>query len=195
MKHLIIFLFCSIIFSQEVLPESFLKDLNGKKVKINELNDTPMIINFWFLACEPCKKEMKYLDIYNTKYEKYGFKVISVNTDNSRTFNRVKPYVDSKKYSFDVFSDPRSLFFRKLGGVQCPYLVIVDEEGNLINKHIGYNPGDEIKLEKEIVELLASSIKSDTSLSDTSILNKLPKQNLKINTLEEVEELEENDSE
>ena len=70
MKHLIIFLFCSIIFSQDVLPESFLKDLNGKKVKISELNDTPMMINFWFLACEPCKKEMKYLDIFNTKYEK-----------------------------------------------------------------------------------------------------------------------------
>ena len=174
MKYLVIFLFFSISFLQDILPESFLKDLNGKKIKINDLNDTPLVINFWFLACEPCKKEMKYLDLFNTKYEIYGFKVISVNTDNSRTFNRVKPFVDSKKYSFDVFSDPKSLFFRKLGGVQCPYLVIVDKEGHLINKHIGYNPGDEIKLEKEIVELLASEIKNDTSLTDTSIINKLP---------------------
>mgnify|MGYP001215051107 CR=1 FL=1 len=174
------------IFSQDKLPvPSLVKDLNGKKVNINDLNDTPMVINFWFLACEPCIKEMKYLDVYNTKYEKYGFKVISVNTDNSRTFNRVKPFVKSKKYSFDVYSDPKSLFFRKLGGLQCPYLVVVDGEGNLINKHIGYNPGDEIKLEKEIVELLASSIKSDTSLTDTSIINKLPKEKIETKTLED----------
>ena len=182
-----ILLFPLVLLSQDILPKSFLKTLDGKKIKINDLNDTPMVINFWFLACEPCKKEMKYLDIYNTKYEKYGFKVVSVNTDNSRTFNRVKPFVESKKYSFDVLSDPRSLFFRKVGGVQCPYLIIVDGEGKIINKHVGYSPGDEIKLEKEIVELLASSIKSDTSLVDTSIINKLPKEKLKKQKLEKID--------
>ena len=182
-----ILLFPLVLFSQDMLPESFLKTLDGKKIKINDLNDTPMVINFWFLACEPCKKEMKYLDIYNTKYEKYGFKVVSVNTDNSRTFNRVKPFVESKKYSFDVLSDPRSLFFRKVGGIQCPYLIIIDGEGNVINKHIGYSPGDEIKLEREIVELLASSIRIDTTLTDTSIINKLPENKIEIKTPEEID--------
>ena len=44
-------------------------------------------------------------DIYNKKYNKYGFKVVSVNTDNSRTFSRVKPFVNSQKYSFKVLSE------------------------------------------------------------------------------------------
>ena len=85
--------------------------------------------------------------------------------------NRVKPFVNSKKYTFDVLSDPRSLFFRKMGGIQCPYLVVVDADGNITNKHIGYSPGDEIKLEIEIVELLKDSIVSDTTLTDSSIIN------------------------
>ena len=171
-KFFFISIFFSLAYSLDQLPpQSFLKNLDGKKVNINELNDVPMFISFWFLACEPCKKEMKYLSEFNSKYEKYGFKVISVNTDNSRTLNRVKPFVNSKKYTFDVLSDPRSLFFRKMGGIQCPYLVVVDADGNITNKHIGYSPGDEIKLEIEIVELLKDSIVSDTTLTDSSIIN------------------------
>ena len=67
-------------------------------------------------------------------------------------------------------SDPKSLFFRKTGGQICPYLILVDDTGNIINKHIGYNPGDEIKLEGEIVNMLINQIKSDTTLVDSSII-------------------------
>ena len=172
-RLLFLILFLNSLLFCEVgkLPSSFLKDLDGKKINISELNNTSMVINFWFLACEPCKKEMEYLDLFNTKYEKYGFKVVSVNTDNARTLSRVKPFVNSKKYSFQVLSDPRSMFFRKIGGKICPTLLLVDVEGNIINKHVGYNPGDEIKLEKEIVGMLLNEIKSDTSLTDSSIIN------------------------
>ena len=135
-------------------------------------------ISFWFLACEPCLKEMVYLDEYNKKYSKYGFKVVSVNTDNARTFNRVEPYINSKKYSFTVLSDPKSLFYRKVGAPFCPYLILVDEKGSIVNKHAGYNPGDEIRLEKEIVALLSTSIKADTTLTDSSIIMLLEQHNL-----------------
>ena len=165
------FIFSSFVFSENKLPQAFMKDLDNKKTDVYSfLENGPMLINFWFLACEPCKKEMKYLDIYNEKYSKYGFKIVSVNTDNSRTFSRVKPFVNSKKYSFKVLSDPKSSFFRKLGGQQCPYTVLFDQKGNIISKHVGYNPGDEIKLEKEIVSLLSDSIYSDTTKVDSSII-------------------------
>ena len=182
----LIFVIVSLIFSSEVdslspsltnksyekIPNHFLKDLNNKKRSIHEFFENgPVAISFWFLACEPCKKEMKYLSEFNTKYSKYGFKALSVNTDNSRTINRVKPFVNSQKYSFEVLLDPKSLFFRKVGGKICPYLIMVDKDGNMIDKHIGYNPGDEKELEKEIVELILPQIKADTSLTDTTILN------------------------
>ena len=56
---------------------------------------------------------------------------------------------------------------------------MVDQEGNIINKHIGYNPGDEIKLEKEIVGMLLNDIKLDTTLTDTNIIKLLDEYNNK----------------
>ena len=86
-----------------MLPEGFLKDIDNKKRNIYEfIEDGPVAISFWFLACQPCIKEMVYLNEYNQKYSKYGFKVVSINTDNSRTMNKVKPFINSKKYSFTV---------------------------------------------------------------------------------------------
>ena len=111
----------------EFLPDQQLKDLDKKRVSMHSLVEgRPTLISFWFLACEPCKKEMKYLDEFNEKYSDTGFQVISINTDGSRALSSVKPFVESKKYSFKVLSDPKSLYQRKLKGNSCPYTVMVD---------------------------------------------------------------------
>mgnify|MGYP006117906103 CR=1 FL=1 len=154
----------------EKLPDAILKDLDNKKVSISDIIESrPTLISFWFLACEPCKKEMKYLDQFNKKYAESGFQVISINTDGSRALSSVEPFVDSKKYSFKVLSDPRSRYQRKLKGTSCPFTVMVDHKGNIISRHIGFNLGDEKKLEEEIIQLI------NNAQSDTLYLNIRPK--------------------
>ena len=139
----------------EFVPDQQLKDLDNKRVSIHKLLEgRPTLISFWFLACEPCKKEMKYLDDFNKKYSDSGFQVISINTDGSRALSSVEPFVDSKKYSFKVLSDPKSLYQRKLKGTSCPFTVMVDHKGMIWSRHVGYNSGDEKKLEQEILEMI-----------------------------------------
>ena len=154
----------------EKLPDAILKDLDNKKVSISDIIESrPTLISFWFLACEPCKKEMKYLNQFNKKYAESGFQVISINTDGSRALSSVEPFVDSKKYSFRVLSDPRSRYQRKLKGTSCPFTVMVDHKGNIISRHVGFNLGDEKKLEEEIIQLI------NNAQSDTLYLNIRPK--------------------
>ena len=98
---------------------------------------------------------MKELDKLNIKYGDQGFEVVSINIDNTRSMSKVKSYVNSQKYSFTVLSDPRAEFFRKMGGKVMPFVIIADNKGEIINRHVGYNPGDEKKLEEEIIHLLA----------------------------------------
>ena len=168
----IIVLLLSFNLYAESLPNGLLKSIDKKKIDLlDTIDGSYAVINFWFLACEPCKKEMLYLSDFNVKYSKYGFKVLSVNTDNSRTLNKVKPFVNSQNYSFPVLLDPKSLYFRKVGAKVCPYLLVVNDKGEIINRHSGYNPGDEIKLEQEIVSMMYSEISSDTTLTDSSIIN------------------------
>ena len=153
------------------LPNIKLKDLSNKRQEISQYyKDGPLLINFWNLACEPCKKEMKELDKLNIKYRDLGFDYISINIDSPRSMSKVKSYIKSQKFSFTVLSDPKAELFRKMGGKVMPFVLIADTAGQIMSRHIGYNPGDEKKLEKEIIHLLAiSEDKADTLLEDSEV--------------------------
>ena len=161
------------------LPNMKLKDLKNKRQDLSQYySDGPILINIWNLACEPCKKEMKELDKLNIKYGPQGFEVVSINIDNTRSMSKVKSYVNSQKYSFTVLSDPKAEFFRKMGGKVMPFVIIADSTGEIINRHVGYNPGDEIRLEKEILHILQplaeipDSLKAETEPKQTHPITK-----------------------
>ncbi len=161
------------------LPNMKLKDLKNKRQDLSQYySDGPILLNIWNLACEPCKKEMKELDKLNIKYGPQGFEVVSINIDNTRSMSKVKSYVNSQKYSFTVLSDPKAEFFRKMGGKVMPFVIIADSTGKIINRHVGYNPGDEIRLEKEILHILQplaeipDSLKAETEPKQTHPITK-----------------------
>ena len=138
------------------LPNIQLKDLDKKRQDLSQYyQDGPLLLNFWNLACEPCKKEMKELDKLNIKYRDLGFDYVSINIDSPRSMSKVKSYINSQKFSFIVLSDPRAELFRKMGGKVMPFVIIADSTGEIINQHVGYNPGDEKELEVEILHLLS----------------------------------------
>ena len=161
------------------LPNMKLKDLKNKRQDLSQYySDGPILINIWNLACEPCKKEMKELDKLNIKYGPQGFEVVSINIDSPRSMSKVKSYVNSQKYSFTVLSDPKAEFFRKMGGKVMPFVIIADSTGEIINRHVGYNLGDEIRLEKEILHILQplaeipDSLQADTEPKQTHPITK-----------------------
>ena len=156
--------------SFEKLPDSKLKDINKKKVSLIDVcKDSYVVMNFWTMSCEPCKKEMKFLNEYHNKYQDSSFKVVSINMDTPRGMSKVKKYVKTSKYAFDVLLDPRMEVFKKVGGNIMPFVIVIDNKGNITNKHIGYNKGDEKTLEEEIRQLIGIVSIEDNSEDEIKI--------------------------
>ena len=153
----LVVLFSSIVIADEnKLPSFKLKDFNNKRIDLSTMYlDGPVAINVWNMSCEPCKKEMKYLNDFHIKYQDEGFKFISINIDSPRGMSKVKSYVKSMKWEFPLLSDPRAEFFRKTGGSVMPYLLLVNKDGSIFKRHVGFNPGDEVNLESEIIEMIS----------------------------------------
>ena len=144
--------------NKPVVPNVRFKDLDNNKFMLEDFYSSgPILMNFWTLSCEPCKKEMKHLSKINEKYAGSGFQVVSVNMDTPRTIRKVKQFVNSQNYSFKVLSDPRMQLFQKLGGNVMPLVVIVNMDGTIEKRHVGYSPGDEVVLEEEIFEAIISN--------------------------------------
>jgi len=55
---------------------------------------------------------------------------------------------------YPVVLDPNYQIFQKYNGQVMPYSILFNKAGEIVFKHTGYLPGDEIKLEEEISKLL-----------------------------------------
>ena len=172
-KIFYILLIVAILFpensSGDKLQSFRFRDLDRKKIKLKELyKDGPIAVNVWNLSCEPCKKEMKYLNEYHEKYKDKGFKVVSINTDHPRSLGLVKSYIEEVEFSFTVLSDPNSKFFQKTGGKIMPYLVLINSDGTIYKRKVGFNPNEVDKLHQDIINLLAYNNIDVTVVIDSS---------------------------
>jgi thiol-disulfide isomerase/thioredoxin len=60
-------------------PALALTDLDGKAWSLAALKGRPVVLNFWASWCEPCRAEMPSLELLQTRHEKAGLVILSVN--------------------------------------------------------------------------------------------------------------------
>ena len=145
--------------SGSTIPDLKVRLLNGSSTTLHQLSqDGPLLIDFWATWCVPCKKVMKYLNQYHEKYADDNFKVLMINTDTPRSLSKVRGFIKSQDYSFNVGMDPNKVLSKKLNGMIMPTLILVDKGGIIKWRHQGYVAGEEIEIEKQIKQVLGNNI-------------------------------------
>ncbi|MGB1042115.1 MAG: TlpA family protein disulfide reductase [Tenacibaculum sp.] len=59
-------------------PEFSGKTLSNKEWNYNTIKGKVVLVNFWFIKCMPCMKEVKYLNELKEKYKDENFILISI---------------------------------------------------------------------------------------------------------------------
>lgn len=97
--------------------------------------------------------ELPRLEILWQKYRDQGFAVVAVEAVRDR--ERATKFIDEKKLSFHLLeNDEAKNVVRDTYGVwSFPTSFLIDRDGKIIYCHVGFEKGDEAKLEKQILEL------------------------------------------
>lgn len=136
-------------------PNFTLENLEGELFTLSDyVGEGPIVISFWATWCTPCKKELPHLQALTNNYNDDGLTLITIAEDAPKTQPKVRPYIKSKKFTFPVLLDPDNEILHLFQGSALPYQVIIDNDGNILETHQGYNPGDEILLEEKIEKIL-----------------------------------------
>lgn len=150
MKKFILAFFTMILLGctavQAQIPSVQLTTLNGEAVNASTLSNDgkPFIVSFFATWCMPCAKEMTSVSkVYDTWQSETGVKYFAISTDQPQTASKVKPWIESKGFNFDVLLDSNAELARHYGVQSIPYILIFDGNGNLVHKHTGYRDGDE----------------------------------------------------
>jgi peroxiredoxin len=121
----------------------------------NFIGKGPILLCFWSSCCKSAVSQIEaFSDLYND-YEARVFTLLAIATDDEKTVAKVKPYVKSKQYKFQVLYDTAQEVSRIYYAFDIPFCVLINKSDRIVYSHRGYMKGDEIELENKIIDLLA----------------------------------------
>lgn len=146
-------LFLTYNISAQDLPSTTIKQLNGKPVKFNKIfkEGRVTLVSFWATWCVPCKAEIKNIKDKMPEWkEEADFDFITISIDDSRAAALVKTYTKSQGWDWPVYLDQNSDLKRSLNFQNVPFTMIVDQKGEVVYQHTGYEQGGENEVFEEV---------------------------------------------
>lgn len=112
-------------------------NLEGKTVSLESLRGKVVVIDFWATWCGPCRMTMPLLQEFVERMPE-GVEFISMDVWEDDT-TKVRPFLADYGYTFNVlFGNTQATAAYGVTGI--PTLVVIDPEGVIRYRHVGYDP-------------------------------------------------------
>jgi len=136
-------------------PDFELPDLKGETVHLAEINaDRPVLVSFWATWCVPCPEEMKHLQRFYDQYREAGFTILAISIDGTKTVSKVKSFVQGRRFTYPVLLDTNNDVKRRYHVKAVPTVYLLAPGGEVVYHHVGYRPGDELALGKQLESVM-----------------------------------------
>jgi peroxiredoxin len=119
-----------------------LEDLAGEEVSLSDYAGSVVLINFWATWCAPCKAEIPTLEAAFQAHRDQGFVVLGVEVEDSR--RTVERFVSETEMTYPVLLDPSGRVKQAYRVSGLPMSLLVDREGVIRVRHIGYLSADKL---------------------------------------------------
>lgn len=116
------------------LPDISVTDESSQPVSIRSFTGGPLVINFWYSTCEPCRREMPVLAESATEHAGV-VNFIGVNMNDSAEIAR--KFADRYGVTYDLVFDVNGSLARALGVATAPVTLFVDSNGTIVGQVAG----------------------------------------------------------
>ena len=127
------------------LPDFNVEDLQGRKISSADLQGKVVLVDFWAIWCQPCKKEMPGYQKLLDRYGSHGFAVVGFKFDTMMDMEDPTRFAKKigVRYPLAVATDELK---QKFGGIEgLPTTMVYDRQGILRKKVIGFEYTDVIE--------------------------------------------------
>jgi thiol-disulfide isomerase/thioredoxin len=135
-------------------PFAGLEPLAGFPANLGSLRGRVVLVDFWASWCVPCRILSPVLSGWQAKYGAQGLSVVGVTTDPGDKAASAK---DTFGMRYPVASDPHGETSKAYDVAALPTLFIIDKRGVIRDVAIGYEPGQDARVEALVKALLAEA--------------------------------------
>jgi thiol-disulfide isomerase/thioredoxin len=128
------------------------EDLGGAAVTMESLKGRVVLLEFWATWCPPCRDAIADLNELQARYRERGLVVLGVSIGESA--ETVLDFMDDHPIEYRVLRDVHDVSGKKFGLITIPASFIIDREGVVVEKHIGYPEGMKALIEEDIGKIL-----------------------------------------
>ena len=144
----------ALLNDRKTAPDFALRDLNGREVKLSDLERKRVIIlNFWATWCGPCRWEIPQLIEFYDRYRGDGVEIIGISMDQGgNAVEKVKNFVSQHEVSYPILMYTDKVV-QDYGGIYgIPTTFILDKNRKIHKKYQGYRSKE--VFEKDVKDLL-----------------------------------------
>ena len=109
-------------------------------------------VDFWASWCEPCRRSFPWLNHMQRRYGDQGFTVIGVNLDPKR--GDANKFLQAYPASFPLVFYPEGHYAEEYHLKGMPSAVLLDANGKILARHVGFHKEKEAEYEDQIRHLL-----------------------------------------
>ncbi|WP_018934513.1 thiol-disulfide oxidoreductase ResA [Gracilibacillus lacisalsi] len=104
-------------------------------LQLSDLEGKGVMLNFWATYCEPCEREMPYMEELYPKYKEQGVEIVAVSVDATELV--IDKFVDHYNLSFPILHDKDSQVLDAYGIRPLPTTYFIDENGVVVDRVLG----------------------------------------------------------
>lgn len=111
----------------------------GEILDIGRYRGSVVVLDFWASWCVPCRRSFPWMNAMQDKYGKHGLVIVGVNLDKDREL--AEAFLDEIPADFHIVFDPDGTLPEQYGVVAMPSSYVLDRQGNVVGRHLGFKRG------------------------------------------------------
>lgn len=132
-------------FLDQKAPEFVLQDLSGAPVRLSDFRGRPVLVNFWYSSCMPCRMETPDLARLFEIHQKKGLAILGINLDDiiipASEGLELQKFLQEIDVPYPILKGNETVF-NAYGQVPAqPTTFLIDREGMIAEIFWGARPG------------------------------------------------------
>ncbi|NLJ57976.1 MAG: TlpA family protein disulfide reductase [Tissierellia bacterium] len=125
-----------------IAPDFELESLDGSRVKLSQMRDKNVILNFWYTGCVFCVMEMPDLQKLQEAYID-DLTVLTINSGESK--EKIQNFMEDENLNLNVLLDEDLKVTNNYGVRSFPATIAINKKGEVIGGYVGMLSYDQME--------------------------------------------------